>query len=130
MPTFSLSSFTFIKRLFSSSSLSAIRVVSSASCTLHIPNLSRTNGQSTKTLIKSSCFTVCHLLPSLRSHHFLYVFSEECKGMMELQGTQIQRELRGWHLCTGSTISTGPLPWFLLLCSIKTTHMHTTPSGC
>ena len=30
MPTFSLSSFTFIKRLFSSSSLSAIRVVSSA----------------------------------------------------------------------------------------------------
>ena len=28
-PTFSLSSFTFIKRLFSSSSLSAIRVVSS-----------------------------------------------------------------------------------------------------
>ena len=31
-PTFSLSSFTFIKRLFSSSSLSAIRVVSSAYC--------------------------------------------------------------------------------------------------
>ena len=30
MPTFSLSSFTFIKQLFSSSSLSAIRVVSSA----------------------------------------------------------------------------------------------------
>ena len=30
MPTFSLSTFTFIKRLFSSSSLSAIRVVSSA----------------------------------------------------------------------------------------------------
>ena len=30
MPTFSVSSFTFIKRLFSSSSLSAIRVVSSA----------------------------------------------------------------------------------------------------
>ena len=30
LPTFSLSSFTFIKRLFSSSSLSAIRVVSSA----------------------------------------------------------------------------------------------------
>ena len=29
-PTFSVSSFTFIKRLFSSSSLSAIRVVSSA----------------------------------------------------------------------------------------------------
>ncbi|CAI9151685.1 unnamed protein product [Rangifer tarandus platyrhynchus] len=29
-PTFALSSFTFIKRLFSSSSLSAIRVVSSA----------------------------------------------------------------------------------------------------
>ena len=29
-PTFSLSSFTFIKRLFSSSSLSAVRVVSSA----------------------------------------------------------------------------------------------------
>ena len=29
-PTFSLSSFTFIKRLFSSSSLSAIKVVSSA----------------------------------------------------------------------------------------------------
>src|SRR5574339_18916 len=29
-PTFSLSSFTFIKKLFSSSSLSAIRVVSSA----------------------------------------------------------------------------------------------------
>ena len=29
-PTFSLSPFTFIKRLFSSSSLSAIRVVSSA----------------------------------------------------------------------------------------------------
>ena len=29
-PSFSLSSFTFIKRLFSSSSLSAIRVVSSA----------------------------------------------------------------------------------------------------
>src|SRR5574339_627571 len=29
-PTFSLSSFTFIKRLFSSSSLSALRVVSSA----------------------------------------------------------------------------------------------------
>ena len=33
-PTFSLSSFTFIKRLFSSSSLSAIRVVSSAYLTL------------------------------------------------------------------------------------------------
>ena len=29
-PTFSLSTFTFIKRLFSSSSLSAVRVVSSA----------------------------------------------------------------------------------------------------
>ena len=33
-PTFSLSSFTFIKRLFSSSSLSAIRTVSSAYLTL------------------------------------------------------------------------------------------------
>ena len=36
-PTFSLSSFTFIKRLFSSSSLSAIRVVSSAYLRLLIP---------------------------------------------------------------------------------------------
>ena len=35
-PTFSLSTFTFIKRLFSSSSLSAIRVVSSAYLTLLI----------------------------------------------------------------------------------------------
>ena len=35
-PTFSLSSFTFIKRLFSSSSLSAIRVVSSAYLRLSI----------------------------------------------------------------------------------------------
>ena len=35
-PTFSLSSFTFIKRLFSSSSLSAIRVVSSAQLRLLI----------------------------------------------------------------------------------------------
>ena len=35
-PTFSLSSFTFIKRLFSSSSLSAIRVVSSAYLRLFI----------------------------------------------------------------------------------------------
>ena len=35
-PTFSLSSFTFIKRLFSSSSLSAIRVVSSAYMRLSI----------------------------------------------------------------------------------------------
>ena len=35
-PAFSLSSFTFIKRLFSSSSLSAIRVVSSAYLTLLI----------------------------------------------------------------------------------------------
>ena len=35
-PTFSLSSFTFIKRLFSSSSLSAIRVVSSAYLSLLI----------------------------------------------------------------------------------------------
>ena len=35
-PTFSLSSFTFIKRLFSSSSLSAIRVVSSAYLSLSI----------------------------------------------------------------------------------------------
>ena len=35
-PTFSLSSFTFIKRLFSSSSLSALRVVS---CSLSIPNV-------------------------------------------------------------------------------------------
>ena len=35
-PTFSLSSFTFIKRLFSSSSLSAIRVVSSARLGLSI----------------------------------------------------------------------------------------------
>ena len=35
-PTFSLSSFTFIKRLFSSSSLSAIRVVSSANLRLLI----------------------------------------------------------------------------------------------
>ena len=35
-PTFSLSSFTFIKRLFSSSSLSAIRVVSSAYMKLFI----------------------------------------------------------------------------------------------
>ena len=35
-PTFSLSSFTFIKRLFSSSSLSAIRVVSSAYLKLFI----------------------------------------------------------------------------------------------
>jgi len=40
-PTFSLSTFTFIKRLFSSSSLSAIRVVSSAyinSATPHTPH--------------------------------------------------------------------------------------------
>ena len=37
-PTFSLSSFTFIKRLFSSSSLSAIRVVSSAYLRLLISN--------------------------------------------------------------------------------------------
>ena len=36
MPTFSLSSFTFIKRLFSSFSLSAIRVVSSAYLRLFI----------------------------------------------------------------------------------------------
>ena len=35
-PTFSLSSFTFLKKLFSSSSLSAIRVVSSASLSLLI----------------------------------------------------------------------------------------------
>ncbi|KAJ1058750.1 hypothetical protein K5549_015800 [Capra hircus] len=35
-PTFSLSSFTFIKRLFSSSSLSAVRVVSSAYLRLSI----------------------------------------------------------------------------------------------
>ena len=35
-PTFSLSSFTFIKRLFSYSSLSAIRVVSSADLRLLI----------------------------------------------------------------------------------------------
>ena len=35
-PTFSLSIFTFIKRLFSSSSLSAIRVVSSANLRLLI----------------------------------------------------------------------------------------------
>ena len=34
-PTFSLSSFTFTKRLFSSSSLSAIRVVSSAYLVIH-----------------------------------------------------------------------------------------------
>ena len=53
-PTFSLSSFTFIKRLFISSSLSAIKVVSSAYlklwvhpvwyfawCTLHISQISR-----------------------------------------------------------------------------------------
>ena len=37
-PTFSLSSFIFIKRLFSSSSLSAVRVVSSAHLTIYIPN--------------------------------------------------------------------------------------------
>ena len=44
-PTFSRSSFTFIKRLFSSSSLSAIRVVSSA----YLPHI-----MSRKTLLKNS----------------------------------------------------------------------------
>ena len=39
-PTFSLSSFTFIKRLFSSSSLSAIRVVSSAYLLLLLSHVS------------------------------------------------------------------------------------------
>ena len=40
-PAFSLSSFTFIKRLFSSSSLSAIRVVSSAYVKVKVNLLSR-----------------------------------------------------------------------------------------
>ena len=73
-PTFSLSSFTFIKRLFSSSSLSAIRVVSSAYlrwlifqlvlppaqcfswCTLHIKcsiNISGTHEWAIKEIFKS-----------------------------------------------------------------------------
>ena len=38
-PIFSLSSFTFIKRLFSSSSLSAIRVVSSTYLRLFLPSI-------------------------------------------------------------------------------------------
>ena len=44
-PTFSLSSFTFIKRLFSSSSLSAIRVVSSAYLRLLIFLPSKSKGE-------------------------------------------------------------------------------------
>ena len=52
-PTFSLSSFTFIKRLFSSSSLSAIRVVSSAYRRLLI---------SPGNLISSLCFDITNCI--------------------------------------------------------------------
>ena len=49
-PTFSLSSFTFIKRLFSSSSLSAIRVVSSAYVEQYIKR-----GRQDIIVVKSTC---------------------------------------------------------------------------
>ena len=72
-PTFSLSSFTFIKRLFSSSLLSAIRVVSSAYLRLLI-------------------FLLDILIPAYVSFHltFLMMFSA-CK--LNKQGDNIQP----WH---------------------------------
>ena len=58
-PTFSLSSFTFIKRLFSSTSLSAIRVMSSAYLRLFV-------------FSQQSWFSLCFLQPSL-SHDVLCI---------------------------------------------------------
>src|SRR5574337_177132 len=58
-PTFSLSSFTFIKRLFSSSSLSAIRVVSSAYLRLLIFLLGILDPVCCSTSSSNCCFLTC-----------------------------------------------------------------------
>ena len=99
-PTFSLSSFTFIKRLFSSSSLSAIRVVSSAYLRLLI-------------------FLPANLISSCDSSSpaFLMMYSAY---KLNKQGDNIQP----WH--TPSPIwnqSTVPCPVLLLL------NLHTDFSG-
>ena len=69
-PTFSLSIFPFIKRLFSSSSVSAIRVVSSAY--LRLLYFSR---QSWFQLVSLSCPTLCYIMgcsmPGFPVHHQL-----------------------------------------------------------
>ena len=74
-PTFSLSSFTFIKRLFSSSSLSAVRVVSSAylgiliflleilipACASSSPGrLLGSNLKENESEVTQPCLTLCH----------------------------------------------------------------------
>ena len=71
-PTFSLPSFTFIKRLFSSSSLSAIRVVSSA----YLVPFSSVQFNS----VAQSCPTLCDPMncstPGLLVHHQLPEFTQ------------------------------------------------------
>ena len=71
-PSFSLSSFTFIKRLFSSFSLSAIRVVSSAYLRLLVFLLAILIPA---VLLPAQCFSWCTLLLLLLLSHFSRVYS-------------------------------------------------------
>ena len=82
-PTFSLSSFTFIKRLFSSSSLSAIRVVSSAYLRL---------------LIHTHVW--CLVMCPLQDSRFL-IRSLVCPWVAQIEATHVHREWKetqagGW----------------------------------
>ena len=78
-PTFSLSSFTFIKRLFSSSPLSAIRVVSSAYLRLLI-------------------FLLVILIPACASPSpaFLMMYSDAGRDWGQEEKGTTEDEMAGW----------------------------------
>ena len=90
-PTFSPSSFTFIKRLFSSSSLSDIRVVSSTYLRLSIFLLAILIPACASS---SPAFLMIHLLPKIKQ--------------LAIGGTVDETIIRG-----NPTLSP-PMPWFLL----------------
>ena len=129
-PTFSLSSFTFIKRLFSSSSLSAIRVVSSAYlrlliflswqswfqlvlhpaqrfswCTLHICKISRVTIYSFDVLL--SLFGTSELkwtgMGKFNSDgHYIYYFGQES---LRRNGVAIIVNKRFWNAVQFSSVA-------------------------
>ena len=116
-PTFSLSSFTFIKRLFSSSSLYAIRVMSCAYLRLLI-------------------FLSAILIPACASSSpaFLIMYSayklnkpqykhQIRKLIMIIQFSSVQSLSHVW-LCSSMNCSTSGLPVHYQLLGITQTHVH------
>ena len=108
-PTFSLSSFTFIKRLFSSSSLSAIRMVSSAYLKLLIflPAIF---------WFPRPAVTKCHTLGSLENRHLL---SDSFGGQKsEIRACFLLWALRKW-VAQAPLLASGGLLAILVCWSIE-----------